>query len=172
MSYFAFRVPPQREAAADEILRKRGFAAFWPHQIHERRQNRHARHKTVEKRVPIVHGMIWAAHDGTADWWQRIHQIALIGCPFGIAGKARPFTEAEMDRMAALSGCRVECERAKRLSKGAVVRVTDGLWADTVHTVTAFTVANKRQLAKLGIVLMGVELEFDGRHLEVMKEAA
>lgn len=172
MSFYAFRVPPQKERAADEILRKRGFASFYPFEVVTRRLSRHARHQTVERAAPIVHGMIWAEHDGSPDWWHRIHQIAIIGRPFGIAGRPRPFTTGEMDRMAQLSGRKIELERAKRLSKGAVVRVTSGIYAGRETVVTDFTEADKRGLARLGITLIGKEIKLPAAQLEVIKEAA
>lgn len=170
--FYAFRVPPQREAAADEILRKRGFASFYPFEVITRRVNRHARHQIVERKCPIVHGMIWAEHDGSPDWWTRIHRIAIIGRPFGIGGRARPFTPAEMDRMAQLSGRKIELERAKRLTAGATVRVTSGIYAGRECLVTEFSEADRRGLAKLGITMMGQEIKLPAAQLEVIREAA
>lgn len=126
----------------------------------------------MERVSPIVHGMIWAEHDGSSDWWHRIHQIAIIGRPFGIAGRPRPFTTLEMDRMAQISGRKIELERAKRLSTGAIVRVTSGIYEGRETTVIEFSEADKRGLAKLGITMIGKEIEVSVDCLEVIKEAA
>ena len=96
--WYALKVPPQKEFAAREILRKRGLTTFIPVEKKWRRRNKYTKEKVLIQ-YPIFPRYVFTGFPKAAANWFDVFKIHLIQGVVGINGEPRKLDEAGMARM-------------------------------------------------------------------------
>lgn len=136
-AWFAFRVEPQKEKAAEQILKRRGFTAFVPTEARYRRRSR--RHKkAVVQSYPMLLGYVLMRFDGPVPW-HEIFRLKMIYAVVGINGKPARLPNTAIDRLVALSNAaipyRSSVNTRRSVQVGETVRIAEGPFRDIVVKV-------------------------------------
>lgn len=166
MSYYLFRVPPQKEQAAAEILRRRGYDAFCPTEKRFLRRSR-SRKKPGEREYVVLHGYVPVRFDTQPPWFD-LFRMTLIKSVIVFDGRPRAISEDQMRRFLQAIGSALPDRFNKRRSfiKGDAATYTG-------HGFTEFPVRIEEvsgPLAKILLPLLGAEREVSVR-LEELEAA-
>lgn len=85
LDWYALTVPPQKEFAAQEIMRRRGFTTFCPFESLWRKKSRYTREKEL-RHFPIMPRYLFAGFDRHPSWFE-VFQIPLISGVIGLEGE-------------------------------------------------------------------------------------
>lgn len=94
LDWYALTVPPQKEFAAQEIMRRRGFTSFCPFESLWRKKSRYTKEKEL-RHFPVMPRYLFVGFDRHPSWYD-IFRIPLIVSVVGLEGK--PATLANMPR--------------------------------------------------------------------------
>ncbi|GHE70097.1 hypothetical protein GCM10019059_32390 [Camelimonas fluminis] len=98
LQWYALRVAPQKEFAAQEILSRKGVTTYCPSDRRWRRPNRYVRAKELRD-FPLVPGYVFAGFPpGTPLWFDLFSINIIVGC-VGINGEPRQVRGDAMERM-------------------------------------------------------------------------
>lgn len=121
MGWYAFRVSPQKEFAAVDVLRRRGVSATVPYEVRFLR-SRQSKNKKVERSYPLLVGYVLA---DLPDPWAIGHVMRLtdlVKSVVGFAGVPAILDGGQVDRMLRQSGQQIANVRSvntrKSLAKG------------------------------------------------------
>lgn len=166
MSYYLFRVPPQKERAAAEILRRRGYDAFVPTERRFLRRSR-SRSKPGSRDYVVLHGYVPVRFDGDPPWFS-LFRLSLIHSVVVFDGRPRPISDDEMRRFMRALGASLPDRHNVRRSFVAGDRATY-----TGHGFSEYPVRIEEvsgHLAKILLPLLGAEREVSVR-LEELEAA-
>ena len=146
MSWYAFRVEPQKEFAAQEIVNRHGFRAVVPHEFRILR-GRAAKRRAQTKIYPYVVGYVFVEIRHPPNWYQMFSMRCLKSV-VGSGGQPTPIPQAGIDRLLRLTGQstpHVLSRNTRRASfvPGDTVRIADGPFTgfegrvETVHGAKA-----------------------------------
>jgi transcription antitermination factor NusG len=128
-TWYALCVPPQKEFAAQEILKRRGIATFCPFESVWRRTSRYTKEKEL-KHYPVMPRYVFAGFDAEPSWF-HVFSIPLIRAVVGFDGQPAKIR----DMVKFISGFRnglkrPEAERFMRTHReygvGDIATVIDG----------------------------------------------
>lgn len=140
LTWYALTVPPQKEFAAEQILRRVGFAAFAPveEKFPRHRRGSRARDKTAKpKRYPffvryVFAGFNLAEHEGEIPLY-RLSKLNIIKGVVGSGGRPLPLPEEAVDQLIALSGKQIPWRSSpnphKSFRKGDYAEINSGAFA-------------------------------------------
>lgn len=94
LDWYALTVPPQKEFAAQEIMKRRGFTSFCPFESVWRKRSRFTKEKEL-RHFPIMPRYLFVGFSNQPSWYD-IFRIPLIVSVVGLEGK--PATLANMPR--------------------------------------------------------------------------
>lgn len=152
--WYLFKTMTTRETATEQILRSRGFVPFLPVERKEVKLRRwKGDPKTEVRDFALYPGYIFAAHDGSGDWWTRITALRPIFGPICCEGVPAVIPVAEIERLASLSGNVKMLPKGPRLAPGVRVRITEGIYQG--HVVPIESIKNDR--ARLPLSIFGSE---------------
>lgn len=115
--WYALVVPPQKERAAVEYLRRRDVFAFYPKQ----EKVRHQRGKRITREIPIISRIIYARF-GQRPQFHALKARRLIS---GVMARGDQPIEIPSDQIRAIQGLSVELERLKA-ARAAMMQVRVG----------------------------------------------
>lgn len=127
MSYhYAFRVAPQKELAAVDILNRRGFQAFTPVEQRWRRRSA-SRHDKSAKTYPMMVGYIFVRFE-TPYEWPALFNFSMVKSIVGFGGEVARFSDRQIAQLKEISGCTIAHKlsidtRRKSFAAGDIVRV-------------------------------------------------
>jgi transcription antitermination factor NusG len=137
-TWFALEVPTQGERAAADWLEARGVEAWFPTETVTRKAPRTRR--TVVYDRPIISRFVFCLFTGEPQWDVLFASRRVTGF-IGAGGQPRPITEAEMARMAHVSGLIADAQRlaaeVRMIRPGDVVMIGDGAMKGWTVTVSA-----------------------------------
>lgn len=85
LDWYALTVPPQKEFAAQEIMRRRGFTTFCPFESLWRRKSRFTKEKEL-RHYPLMPRYLFVGFDGMPSWYD-VFRVPLIVSVVGLEGK-------------------------------------------------------------------------------------
>lgn len=151
LQWYALRVSPQKEFAAQEILTRKGITTYCPSDRRWRKVSRYVRAKELRD-FPLVPGYIFAGfRPGTQLWFDLFSINIIIGC-VGINGEPRRIPGEAMSRMIRIyrNGLTRPDEEhpmpAHEFSVGQSVRVVNGPFEGMQVPVVSVSGANARVL--------------------------
>jgi len=132
INWYAILVSPQKEAAVQEILARKGILTYCPMDFRWRKRNKFAIDKDLLS-FPMMPGWVFIGMNADAEPWYHVYRLSLVrsvvgyeGCPFAIPTKAM----TDMVRKFRNGVVRPEEERFMRSNKefkaGDIVRITGG----------------------------------------------
>lgn len=157
MTYYAFRVEPQKERAVHLALLARGFHSFFAHEVRETRRLRHRRHYSQDVIVPLLTGYALVMHDGSRDWWRRIFRVKAIISVVGVRGEPSPIPERALHHLASISGERYALPCKRQIAAGSHARVTAGPFQGFAGRVEGVAGPS----AKVLLMMFGAEREIE-----------
>jgi len=96
--WYALRVPPQKEFAAQMILRKKGLATFLPVHRSWRRRNKYTKIKEL-RQFPLMPRYVFTGFPKRIPIWFDVFALPLITGVVGVNGTPRLLDEAAMERI-------------------------------------------------------------------------
>lgn len=170
--WFAFRIAPQKERAAHELLTKRGFTSLFVHEVRETRRVRHKRYQVVKRTTPLLPSYALVQHDGTESFWYRLFaqtwpgmDVRVIYSVIGCEGRPYAIPSASMDHLMALSGVEHRLPTKRKIAVGDTVRIRVGEWRN--FTAQVEQVNSKRVKVLLGLFGRPVETLVSVRDVEL-----
>lgn len=163
--WYLFKTMTTRETATAQLLKNRGFVPFLPVERKEVKLRRwKGDPKTEVRDFALYPGYIFAAHDGSGDWWTRILAMRPIFGPICREGVPVPIVASEIERLSKLSGNVTMLPKAPALAPGVRVRITEGIYQGQVVPIESI----KSGRAKLPLSIFGAERQVEVRveHLE------
>lgn len=103
--HYAFRVAPQKELAAVDILTRRGFSAFTPVETKWRRIA--GTRRRTAKDVPMMVGYVFVAFD-RPEHWPQVFRFSMVKSVVGFGGRVAVLSEDQIAKLHDLSGRTVE----------------------------------------------------------------
>lgn len=85
LDWYALTVPPQKEFAAQEIMKRRGFTSFCPFESLWRKRSRYTKEKEL-RHFPLMPRYLFIGFASEPTWYE-IFQIPLIVSVVGLEGK-------------------------------------------------------------------------------------
>ncbi|MBL0374020.1 hypothetical protein JJB09_18525 [Rhizobium sp. KVB221] len=138
LTWYALVVPPQKEFAAQEILKRRGVVTFCPFESLWRKKSRYTKEKVL-RHFPVMPRYVFAGFAGDPSWF-HVFQTPLILSVVGVQGEPAPIEG--MGRLVSLfrNGLRrPDAERHMRTHReygvGDAAVVVDGPLADRIVRV-------------------------------------
>lgn len=101
--WYAFRVSPQKEFAAVDVLKRRGVSATVPYEVKFLR-SRQSNKKKVEKAYPLLVGYVLADLPGPWAIWEVMRLSDLVKSVVGFAGAPAVLNQCQVERMLKQSG--------------------------------------------------------------------
>jgi transcription antitermination factor NusG len=121
MSWYAFRVAPQKEFATVDVLRRRGVNATVPFEVKFLRRHG-SQKKKLEKAYPLLVGYVLADLPGPHSIYGVMNLSYLIKSVVGFNGMPAVLNEFQVDRMLKQSGQQIANRQSvntrKSLAKG------------------------------------------------------
>lgn len=157
MTYYAFRVSPQKERAAEEALRKRGFDPFVP--VEKRFLRRMGKQrKKVERFYPLLIGYVLVPLS-TPLHMRAIFSLDVIKSVVGFGGVPAPIKDSAITSLRHLHGSEIQDSRNNRasFSRGETVRITTGPFRD--RDVVVEMIKGERARVLLGLLELDVKLD-------------
>lgn len=166
MTYFAFRVPPQKEFATVEALKRRGFSAAVPFEVRFLRRHGRKRQK-IERPYPLLIGYVIVDMQEPFPWG-AIFRLDLIKSVVGFGGVPAPLNPEQTQRMIGLSGQQFPNRRNTRrsLAKGDLAYLNGHGYSEFPVKVEGI----EGERAKVMLELFGTEREVMVR-LETLRAA-
>lgn len=90
LDWYALTVPPQKEFAAQEIMRRRGFTTFCPFESLWRKKSRYTKEKEL-RHFPVMPRYLFVGFDHEPSWYE-IFRIPLIVSVVGLEGEPARLT--------------------------------------------------------------------------------
>lgn len=124
--WYAFRVPPQKEFVAKEIMRRRGYNAIVPIEIKQCRPNRYAKRKEP-KEYPMLLGYLFIEVPQRVPWYD-LFRYRIVQGVVGMGGRPTTIPEAAIGSLMEKSGTDIPHVYAKN------TRTSFGVGDDVVVT--------------------------------------
>ena len=131
MTTFAFRVAPQKEFLARDVLDRMGFNAFFPIETRYRRSN--GRRKATERQYPLLVGYILMSFEGGCIPWHHLSMLRFLKGVVGVAGVPAPISQSALERMRVSAPHETSVNTRKSFRKGDTVKTTGAFDGVTMH---------------------------------------
>jgi transcription antitermination factor NusG len=120
MSWYAFRVTPQREFATVDVLRRRGVSATVPYEVRFLRKTQ-SRKKAVEKAYPLLVGYVLADLPGPHAIYGVMNLSYLIKSVVGFNGMPAVLNQCQVERMLKQSGQQIANRQSVNTRKSLAI---------------------------------------------------
>jgi transcription antitermination factor NusG len=155
MSWYAFRLAPQKERRAHDLLTRTGFASIFPHEVMEVRRRRHKRYEIKQRIQPLLHSYAVVQHDGSPEFWHRAFDLCwpftdqrVLLYVVGTGGRPVAIPDDAIDRLSRMRFYR-PIRKPKPILVGDKVTISAGPFIG--HTARVEEIRNTRAMVLLSL---------------------